>query len=255
MIPLKTGEEIALMAENGRIAAAILRQVLTYCQSGRMLSEIDDLAERLMRENGVEASFKKEPGYRWATCLCLNDVVVHGIPTAERLKDGDILGIDLGVYRAGFHVDTAWMLEVENEELKAKNQSTKKFLEAGEKALSEAVKQCWPGNHVGDISRAIQEVVEGAGYSCVRQLVGHGVGRKLHEDPEIPCYQRGKIQNTPILKAGMTLAVEVIYNQGASPVVYRNHDGWTIVTRDSSPSAVFEHTVAVTENGPQVLTR
>ncbi len=128
------------------------------------------------------------------------------------------------------------------------------FLETGKLALKKAIEKCVAGNHVGDISKTIQEIVEKNGYSCVKQLVGHGVGKDLHEDPEVPCYLRGKIENTPILKPGMVLAVEVIYNQGKSAVVYGNDDGWTIVTRDGLPSALFEHTVVVTENGPKILT-
>ena len=127
-------------------------------------------------------------------------------------------------------------------------------METGEKALEDAISQCVLGHHIGDISKTIQDVVEGAGYSCVKQLVGHGVGKLLHEDPEIPCYLRGKIENTPEIKEGLVLAVEVIYNQGKSSVVYANDDGWTIVTRDGLPSALFEHTVAVTKTGPEILT-
>jgi len=251
MINIKTPEEIKLMRQAGKIAAQALEKVLAASVPGKTLLELDQLAENILLESGAKPSFKMEPGYKWTTCMCLNDVVVHGIPTDEKISDGDILCVDLGAYYQGWHADTSWTIIV-GQQNSPKNLE---FLATGEKALEESVKQCVVGNHVGNISETMQAIVEGGGYSCVKQLVGHGVGRELHEDPQVPCFSRGKINRTPKLVNGMVLAIEVIYNMGKSPVVYKNDDGWTIVTRDGLPSAVFEQTVAITDSGPQVLTR
>lgn len=248
MIEIKSPEEISIMAEGGRILAEVLGKVLERAVVGATTLDLDRYADELIMAAGARPSFKMEKEYRFATCMCVNEMVVHGIPTEYKLKEGDILGVDLGVYYKGFHTDASWTIEV-----KSTSQNSK-FLEIGETALEKAVKKCVAGNHVGDISRAIQETVEGAGYACVRQLVGHGIGRDLHEDPEIPGFLRRRIENTPLIKKGMVFAVEVIYNMGKSPVVYGNSDGWTIVTRDGFPSGLFEHTVAVTDRGPEVLT-
>lgn len=251
MINLKSKEEIDLMREGGKIASAVMSQVLKESLPGKTLIELDKLAEDLIIKAGGKPSFKMEKGYYWTTCMCLNDVVVHGIPTEEKLKEGDILCVDLGVFYKGFHADTSWTIIVGDSQ---KDSKAEKFLKTGINALDAAIKKTRVGNHIGDISQAMQKIVEGAGYSSVKQLVGHGVGKLLHEDPEVPCYVRGAIENTAEIKEGMVLAVEVIYNMGESPVVYKNEDGWTIVTRDGTPSAVFEHTVAVTSEGPKVLT-
>lgn len=246
MILLKTPEEIATMAEGGQILAQVLQKVLAKVTVGITTLELDKYAEDLILAAGAKPSFKMEKGYSFATCMCLNDMVVHGLPIDYQLQENDILGIDLGVFYKNFHTDGSWTIEVNNK----KNI----FLETGELALKKAIEKCVAGNHVGDISKVIQNTVEETGYSCVKQLVGHGVGKDLHEDPEIPCYLRGKIENTPVLKPGMVLAVEVIYNMGKSAVVYENDDGWTIVTRDGLPSGLFEHTVVITNSVPKILT-
>lgn len=252
MINIKSPQEIEEMKEAGRIAALALQEVLKNCLPGKTLKELDLLAEKVILAHGAKPSFKMEKDYYWTTCMCLNDVVVHGIPTDEVLKEGDVLCVDLGAYYGGWHGDTSWTIEIG---VGSSEPGVKKFLETGKRALKESIKKCVVGNCVGDISQTMQEIVEGSGYSCVRQLVGHGVGHLLHEEPEVLCFVRGKKENTPKLKEGMVLAVEVIYNMGKPPVVYKNTDGWTIVTKDGSLSAVFEHTVAITESGPLILTR
>jgi methionyl aminopeptidase len=258
MIPLKTSQEIEIMAAGGAILARVIKSVLEKAEAGVTTLELDTYAEKLIRESGATPSFKMDKKYSFATCMCVNDMVVHGVPSDYQLKNGDILGVDCGVFYQGFHTDASWSIEIPSSKLqipnKFQNPNHKKFLETGKRALELAVEKCAPGNHIGDISQVIGEVVTQAGYSPVKQLVGHGVGRNLHEDPEIPCYLRGRVENTEEIKPGMVFAVEVIYNQGKSPVVYHNDDGWTIVTRDGLPSGLFEHTVAVTENGPKVLT-
>lgn len=247
MINLYSPKDVVALARGGKILAEVLQKVLAKVTPGVTTLELDKYADNLIIQAGAKPSFKMEKGYHFATCMCVNDMVVHSLPTNRPLEDGDILGVDLGVFYQGFHTDASWSVVVRG----PKNN----FLETGKKALAAAIKKCRPGNHIGDISKTIQDIVEGAGYSCVKQLVGHGVGRLLHEDPEIPCYLRGRIENTPEIKVGMVLAVEVIYNQGGSAVVYANNDGWTIVTRDGLPSGLFEHAVAVTKTSPIILTK
>ncbi len=246
MINIYSPSEIAIMAAAGKILAKTLEDVLKMVKPGITTLELDKFVDDAIVTAGAKPSFKMEKGYSFATCMCVNDMVVHGIPTKYALQNGDILGIDLGVFYQGFHSDGSWSVQVGG--------GPNKFLETGVWALDEAIKKCVPGNHIGDVSKTIQNIVESGGYSCVKQLVGHGVGRQLHEDPEVPCYLRGRVENTPEIKEGMVLAVEVIYNQGKSPVVYANDDGWTIVTRDGLPSGLFEHSVAITKHGQKILT-
>lgn len=254
MINIYSPSEIDLIRQSSRITAAALSEVLKQVAPGITTAKLDKLAEKLIREAGGQPSFMMEKGYHYTTCMNINDMVVHGIPRDYVLKDGDRLGVDLGTFYKGFHSDASWSVIVGNAPV-AETEKIKNFLCTGEEALTNAIKAAVPGNHVGDISKAMQDTIEGAGYSCVRQLVGHGVGRHLHEDPEVPCYLRGKIANTPLLKPGMVLAIEAIYNQGDAAVVYENDDGWTIVSRDGSASGLFEHTVAITASGPEILTR
>ncbi len=239
---------ISLMKEGGAKLGGILQKLLDKAQPGVALLEIDALADQLIRQAGGEASFKTVRGYQWATCLCVNDVVVHGIPTKYQLKEGDLLTIDVGLLYKGFHTDTAWTKEI-------KSKDKEKFLRVGEEALWQAIKQARAGNRVGHISQVIQRVIEGASYGIVRSLVGHGVGHELHEAPQVPGFLKGPIDSTPELAAGQTIAIEVIYAMGSGAVVYPKDDGWSIATRDGSPTAVFEHTIAVTDEEPEVLTR
>jgi methionyl aminopeptidase len=251
MINYYSPSEIELIRQSGKITANALKQIIPKAIPGVSTLDLDQQVEQSIVSSGGEPSFKMEKGYRWATCMCVNDCVVHGIPTDYKLQNGDRLGIDLGTFYRGFHSDASWTVIV------GKNHDPEitRFLDTGEKTLKLAVAQAVAGNHVGHISKTIQDNVESANYSCVKQLVGHGVGKQLHEDPEVPCYLRGKIENTVEIKVGMVLAVEIIYNMGKSEVVYAGDDGWTIVTRDGSLSGLFEQTVAITENGPEILTK
>ncbi|TSC54376.1 MAG: hypothetical protein LiPW16_25 [Microgenomates group bacterium LiPW_16] len=249
MIPIKTKEEIEKMKEGGKILAKILEEIKKEVKSGITTLELDKRAEELIKQSGGKPSFKMVKGYKWITCMCVNEVVVHGVPGNYKLKEGDVLGIDIGLFYKGFHTDMAWTLRVQTQ-----NDEVDRFLEAGKRALEEAIKMAKVGNYVGHVSQAIQETIEKAGFSPVRALVGHGVGRNLHEEPQIPCFLRGKIEDTPKLKEGMTLAIEIIYNQGKPEVVYGSDDGWTIKTADGKLSGLFEHTVAVLEGGPEILT-
>jgi methionyl aminopeptidase len=254
MIQRKTQEEIALMREGGAKLGNILVQLLDFSQPGISNNEIEALANELITESGGEASFKTVKGYRWATCLCVNEVVVHGIPSSYILRDGDVLTIDIGLLYKGFHTDTAWT-KIIGTDTSPDKERKERFLRVGLKTLLKAIDLSRIGNRIGDLSRSNQEIIEGAGYSVVKSLVGHGVGRQLHEDPQIPNYLRGTIENTYQFRGGETIAIEPIYAQGNGTVVYDNTDGWTIATRDRSLSAVFEHTIVINEAGPDILTR
>lgn len=252
MINFYTPAEIELIKQSGQITADALKNVIAAAVPGVSTLHLDKIAQDVITSHGGEPSFKMEKGYHFTTCMCVNDAVVHAIPTDYKLQEGDRLGIDLGTFYQGFHSDSSWSIVIAKNTLPPPE--LVRFLKTGQDALAKAIKQCHVGNHIGHISQAIQQTIEAGGYSCVKQLVGHGVGKKLHEDPEVPCYVRGKIDNTPEIKEGMVLAIEAIYNQGRSEVVYAGDDGWTIVTRDGTLSGLFESTVAVTKNGPVVLT-
>jgi len=198
-------------------------------------------------------SFKKVKGYNFATCISTNDVIVHGIPGEYRLKEGDVFGVDCGVYLDGFFTDMSKTIRVRNSNSKLKKDKIDKFLEIGQKALNEAIDKARIGNRIGHISKTIQDIVEKEGYTIVRELIGHGVGRNLHEEPEVPGFLVGDISKTPLLKEGMTIAIEVIYNMGKKEITYAK-DGWTIKTRDKSISGLFEHTVLITKKGPLIIT-
>jgi methionyl aminopeptidase len=256
MIYLKTKQEIETMKISGKILAEVLFEVMKNIRVGISELELDQLAEKLILEKGGEPGFKKVEGYKHTICISTNDVVVHGIPTNYKLKEGDKVGIDCGVYYKGFHTDMAQTAMVKGEKLNAKYSSDiDRFLKTGEKAMWEGIRAARLDNRIGDISKTIQNVVEEQGYSVVRSLIGHGVGKELHEDPEVPGYLEGSILRTPLLKEGMTIAIEVIYNMGESDVVYSNSDGWTIKTKDGSLSGLFERSVAITREGIIVLTK
>jgi methionyl aminopeptidase len=252
MISIKTDEEVAAMRKGGKMLADTLWEVMRSIKPGMTELEVDALAERLIREKGGEPGFKLVPRYRHTICAATNDVVVHGIPTTYALKKGDVFCVDCGVYYKGLHTDMAETIIVGGDD--AGSPEAKKFLENGKKALKAGISMAKAGNRVGHISKAIQDIVESeGGYSVVRSLVGHGVGRELHEAPEVPGYIAKPIEKTPLLKKDMTIAIEVIYNMGGKDVTL-DHDGWTIRTKDGSLSAVFERSVVITDKGAELLT-
>ncbi len=257
-IDIKSPQEIAVMEKGGKILSDTLFKVLAHAKPVVSELELDDLAEKLIRKAGGEPGFKKVVGYHHTVCISVNDVVVHGIPTAYCLQEGDVLGIDCGVFLGGFHTDMSETRRVSNLKPQISNLKNKDsvdvFLETGKQALEEAILQVKPRNRIGHISQTIQMIVEAGGYSVVRELIGHGVGRQLHEEPPVPGYSNKRIEKTPLLTPGMTIAIEVIYNMGKKDVVFSGKDDWTIVTKDGSISGLFERTVAVTENGCIVLT-
>ena len=258
MVDIKTAQEIAIMKKGGAILAEVLHEVLKQVKPGVSELEIDALAEKLIKGKGGEPGFKRVKGYHHTICACTNDVVVHGIPSGYQFREGDLACIDCGVYFKGYHTDMAETILVSKQSIKRKTQNEKKerFLEIGKKALNLGIKQAVVGNRIGHISKAIQEITEKeGGYSVVRSLIGHGVGKELHEDPEVPGFLNQPLKSTLELKAGMTIAIEVIYNMGNPDVVYSGTDDWTIKTADGSLSAVFERSIAVTKGKPLVLTK
>lgn len=244
------------MKEGGKIAATVRERVLAAAEPGISPLELNHLAEKLILEAGGEPSFKGFEGFPFTTCINVNEGVVHGLPTRRKLREGDLLTVDLGVLYRGLHTDNARTVEI-GSQLSAL--SSQQFLAVGQKALDAAIKQCQIGKHIRDISRAIQTTIEGAGYNVVRELGGHGVGKKLHESPFIPGFvetkgMKGTVPNNPILKGGMVLAVEVIYTQGNGKIEVID-DGWTVVTSDGGLAGLFEDTVAIQKTGPLILTK
>lgn len=247
MITIKNEKELKIMKDCGKIAATIMEKVLKATIPGVSKAELDRLAAAEIKRLGGEPSFTTVPGYHWSTCITVNEEVVHGVPNGYVLKEQDLVSVDLGVVLAGFHTDMARTVYLGNP-----NQEIKKFVVTGERALKLAIGQAEPGKHISDISAVIQRTVEGQGFSIVRELTGHGVGKNLHEDPAVPGFVTGGLD--PELGVGMTLAIEVIYTKGESGVVMAGTDGWTIATKDGSLSALFEDTIAITKSGPVVLT-
>src|SRR5271166_5252196 len=234
------------MAKAGSILAATLDLMESNIHPGVKTAELDRLAERFIRSHGAEPTFKGYRGFPGSICASPNSMIVHGIPGPQRLKRGDIISIDVGVTLDGWVADAARTFAVEEIDEQARN-----LLEATEASLYAGVAQCRPGNRMGDLSHAVQQVAEDAGLSVVRSLVGHGVGRSMHEDPQVPNY--GKPGKGPLLEEGMVLAIEPMTTAGGAGVRVGG-DGWAIFSEDGSPAAHFEFTVAITADGPRVLT-
>jgi methionyl aminopeptidase len=246
VIQYKTEEEIDLMREAGKLLAQAHGEVAKLIREGVTTYELDRRAEEFIRDNGAVPSFKGLYGFPHSLCLSPNSVVVHGFATNEPLQSGDILSVDCGVLLNGYHADSAYTYpigEVAPEVLQ--------LLQDTKESLYKGIEQAVSGNRVGDISFAIQNYVAPKGYGVVRELVGHGVGAKLHEKPDVPNY--GKRGSGPKLQTGMTLAIEPMITLGKKDVM-QEKDGWTIRTRDKKPAAHFEHTVAVRKDKAEILT-
>jgi len=246
MIVLKNERDIEVMRAAGSVAAEVLNLVGSWIRPGVTTKEIDTFAANLIKERGAKSAFlgyRKYPGH---VCISVNDQVVHGLPNDRRVNFGDIISLDVGVIYRGYIGDTAKTVAVGGCDLLAQ-----KLMDVTERALYEGIGQALAGNRVVDISRAIQKYVESNGFSVVREFVGHGVGRSMHEEPQVPNFVDGK--TSPKLRPGMTIAIEPMVNAG-KPAVEILKDGWTVVTRDGLPSAHFEHTVLITENEPEILT-
>ena len=248
MIELKSPAQIAHMREAGRILAAALRMCRDLVKPGVSTLEIDREVETLIRDRKAKPAFKGYRGFPATICASINEEVVHGIPAARRrLREGDIIGLDLGAIVEGYYADAAVTLAVGEI-----SDDARRLLDVTRASLELAIAQCRPGQRLGDVSAAVQRYVEAAGFGVVRAFVGHGIGRALHEDPQVPNF--GEPGRGPLLRSGMVLALEPMVTMGHWEVrVLADH--WTAVTADGSLSAHFEHTVAVTERGPDVLTR
>ena len=246
LIKIKSEREIELLEKAGHIVYLTHQYLKPYIKEGITTKELDTLAEKFILSQGATPSFKGYNGFPGSICASINNQVVHGIPGKTKLKKGDIISIDIGACYKGYHGDSAWSYPVGEI-----NDDKKYLLEHTEKSLYKGLEQVKPGNRIGDIGHAIQEYAEKYHLGVVRELVGHGVGSKLHEEPDVPNY--GKAGTGPILKEGMVIAIEPMLNFG-SPDIYILEDGWTIETDDYSPSAHFEHTVVVTKDGYKILT-
>ncbi len=244
MIVVKSPEEIELMRECGSILATILEQVKQEVRPGIRTSALDEMVVEEMKKWGVIASFKGYHGYPASLCVSINNEVVHGIPGARVVREGDVVSLDLGVFHRGFHTDAAVTVGAGEVSSQAR-----KLIEVTEGALQEGMKQARAGNHVGDISVAVQRHAESKGLAVVREYTGHGVGRELHEEPQVPNFQCGK---GPLLRKGMTIAIEpMVTNGGWRTRVAGNR--WTVLTADGSLSAHFEHSIAITDGEPEVF--
>ncbi len=246
MILYKTEEEIQLIRESADILGRAHGEVAKLVKAGAKTKDLDKVADDFIRDHGGSPSFKGYNGFPSALCISENEQVVHGFPSEYELKDGDIISIDCGVFYKGFHSDSAYTYPVG--EISPEIMS---LLKATKESLYEGIEQAKFGNRMGDVSYAIQKYVEDRGYTVVRELVGHGLGRNLHESPEVPNY--GKRGRGPKLQDGLVIAIEPMVNLGTRNIVQES-DGWTIRTRDRKPSAHYEHTVAVFKDRTEVLT-
>ena len=247
MIIRKSKAEIEKMRSAGRIVAEVLQRLAGMVAPGITTLDLDREADRMIREAGAIPTFKGYNGYPASICTSVNDEIVHGIPSKRKLRQGDIVGIDCGATYLGYVGDAAVTVAVGDV-----SEDIKRLMQATRQSLYEAIGKCVVGNRLGDVCNAVQAYVEPLGYSVVQNYCGHGVGRAMHEEPQVPNY--GKAGTGPYLREGWVIAIEPMINLGRHETKQLS-DGWTVVTKDGRPSAHFEHTVAITESGPQILTQ
>ncbi len=246
MIHYKTKAEIELIRESSLLVSKTLAEVAKIIKPGISTFELDQFAEKFILDNGATASFKGYQDFPFACCISVNDAVVHGFPTKDVLKDGDIVSVDVGAFKNGFHGDSAYTFAVG--EISAE---VKQLLRVTKESLYKGIEKAIHGNRVGDIAYAVQQYTEKEhGYGVVRELVGHGLGRKLHEEPQVPNY--GKRGTGAKLKEGMVIAIEPMINMGTKNV-YHDKDGWTIKTEDGKPAAHYEHTICIQRGKADIL--
>ena len=246
MVAYKNSKEVELIRQSGQILSDTLAEVARFLRPGVTTAQVDELAETYIRSRGAVPSFKDYHGFPNATCISVNEEVVHGIPGPYILREGDIISVDVGVLKDGFHADSAYTFAIGSV-----GTDVLMLLRDTKASLYEGIAQAKAGNRIGDISYAVQKYTEiDRGYGVVRELVGHGLGKKLHEDPQVPNY--GKRGNGLKLKEGLVIAIEPMINLGTREITYLQ-DGWTVTTRDGKPSAHFEHTVLVGNRGPELL--
>ena len=246
-ISIKTAQEIAILRDAGKILAEISEDLKRSLREGITTREVDQVAEKLIRQRAVVPAFKGYRDFPGCVCISVNEEVVHGVPGNRLLRAGDIVSLDVGIIYKGYYSDTALTVGIGTI-----RDALKKLLDVTSQSLDRGIEQARAGNHLSDISHAIQTFVEANHFSIVRDFVGHGIGKSLHEDPEIPNF--GPAHNGPILKEGMVFAIEPMVNMGTWQTRISG-DGWTVVTQDGAPSAHFEHTVAIMAKGPEILTR
>lgn len=245
-ISIKNQNDLAVLREAGKILAKIIQELKCSLKSGMTTKELDQKAEALIQKSQVKPAFKGYRGFPGCACISINEEIVHGIPGNRVILEGDIVSLDVGIVHKGFYSDTAVTIGIGRID-----EECQRLLDVAYKALYIGIAKAREGNHLTDISNAIQTFVEANRFSVVRDFVGHGIGRNLHEEPEIPNF--GSAGNGPILKAGMVLAIEPMVNVGRWQTKILS-DGWTVVTEDGKPSAHFEHTIAVTKGEPEILT-
>lgn len=246
MIELKDNDAIEKMRESGRISGSALATLGRFVEPGMTTQQLDQKAEELIRKMGAEPAFKGYKGYPATICASVNDEVVHGIPGDRVLNNGDVIGIDIGSIFEGYYGDTAATFAVGDVDA-----DTWKLVEATKESLEAGIKMALAGSHLGSIGAAVQKVAEDRGYSVVREFVGHGIGRRLHEEPSVPNF--GTKDSGMEIVPGLAIAIEPMVNAGGPEIVV-DSDGWTARTRDGSISAHFEHSIIVTEHGPEILT-
>ncbi|MGE5396448.1 MAG: type I methionyl aminopeptidase [Chitinophagales bacterium] len=247
MITIKYEHELSIMRKAGQIVADILNRVSDMIKPGVTTAQIDSFMESILHKTGAKAAFKGYNGFPAAVCTSVNEEVVHGIPGPRRLNEGDIVGIDFGVVWQGFYSDAAITVPVGEI-----SPEVRRLLKVTQECLQLAIEKAYPGERLGVVSNTVQKHAESQGFSVVRDYVGHGIGRAMHEEPPVPNY--GRPDRGPTLKEGMTIAIEPMINMGGWEVMVQP-DNWTVVTRDKGFSAHFEHTIAITSRGPEILTR
>lgn len=246
MINYKTPEEVEIMRQSCLLVGETHAEIIKLIKPGITTSQLDRAAEEFIKSNGATPSFKNYNGYPFATCISVNDAVVHGFPNDNELKDGDVISIDIGVFKNGYHGDSAYTYALGNV-----SEEVKKLMRITKESLYKGIEKAVAGNRIGDIAYAIQEHTERKnGYGVVRELVGHGLGKKMHEEPQVPNY--GKRGSGIKLKEGMVIAIEPMINLGKRNVI-NDEDGWTIRTQDGKPSAHYEHDVLIKKDKADIL--
>ncbi len=249
-IKLKSEQEISYMREAGLMVRAAMKEIEVILAPGITTQDIEDVAQSVITGMGGKGSFNTVPGYSWFTCTPINNQITHTPPSnRQKIADGDVVTVDIGAQVEGMHVDHAntWRIGTHDDEVA-------RFLEIGQKTLQNGLSQAKVGNYIGDISRAMQKGIEEAGYNVIYQLVGHGVGYSVHEDPIVPNYLDREIRKTPRIESGLTIAVEILYSMGTSKMKHEAGSDWSIVTADGSIAAQFEHTVACVAGKTEILT-
>ncbi len=238
------------MQKGGAILRDVMSEVIPQVQPGMTTLQIDKLVQIGLKQRGADLSFNKVDNYSWATCTSVNAQIVHTPPSSYELKDGDVLTIDAGAYFGGFHTDHATTFVVGG----LHDEKIDRFLQVGKGALAEAIKVVKAGNYIGDISKVFQDSIESAGYSIVKRLTGHGVGKELHEEPFVPCFVSKPREQTVKITSGLVIAVEVMYTMGSGEMIQEPGNDWSLITKDGSLSAQFEHSLAVLDKNTLILT-